>query len=327
MSSILLALIAGALAPSTPTHPAAGWRDSAIVFSDGARLFVDLRGADSTLPVLLVLHGGPGEIEHGLWSLMAYPGPGLEQDFVVAYLYQRGLARSSPVPIETQTLAQHVRDVDAVVGQLAARFHRPKIFIVGHSWGAALGWVYVRAHREKVAGFAAVSGPSSFPTSERAGYEAVSRWAARTDNATAVAELKQIGPPPWTDFAKIAIERKWAVAATGRTHFDFDADRLLAASGLSRVDSSWSTAGREIASHLAPQLMQLTVEAEFPRLDVPALFIVGEEDAIVPVVAVRQGYDRYRGRKRLSVFAGSGHFPYVDDADRFVRELLSFFRP
>src|SRR5262245_58502495 len=56
-------------APRTAT--ASTWRDSAVVESPGARLFVDLRAADTTLPVLLILHGGPGAIQD-LWSFMVY---------------------------------------------------------------------------------------------------------------------------------------------------------------------------------------------------------------------------------------------------------------
>src|SRR4026208_727998 len=73
-------------------------RDSARVQSDGAELFVELRAAASTHPVVLFLHGGPGDHISALLPFMAYPGPALERSFTMAYLYERGVGKSGPVP-------------------------------------------------------------------------------------------------------------------------------------------------------------------------------------------------------------------------------------
>src|SRR5438445_8647567 len=51
-----------------------------------ARLYVEVRGQDSG-PLLLWLHGGPGGAERPLFR---YFNGSLEQDFLVAYLDQRG---------------------------------------------------------------------------------------------------------------------------------------------------------------------------------------------------------------------------------------------
>ena len=55
------------------------------------------------------------------------------------------------------TIARHLTDLDAVVDHLARNFGREKIVLIGHSWGAALGLLYIQAHPEKVAAFIAVS--------------------------------------------------------------------------------------------------------------------------------------------------------------------------
>ena len=61
--------------------PAQELRDSARVSSDSADLFVEIRGADSSKPVVLFLHGGPGDHVSALLPFLAYPGPALERSF------------------------------------------------------------------------------------------------------------------------------------------------------------------------------------------------------------------------------------------------------
>jgi pimeloyl-ACP methyl ester carboxylesterase len=58
---------------------------------DGAKLYLQVRGADRTAPVLLWLHGGPGGAERPLFR---YFNGGLERHFVVVYWDQRGAGRS-----------------------------------------------------------------------------------------------------------------------------------------------------------------------------------------------------------------------------------------
>jgi proline iminopeptidase len=108
-----------------------------------------MRGTNQAAPVLLWLHRGPGGAERPLFR---YFNGKLEKHFLVAYWDQRGAGRSLDAKSNPQdlTIAQHIRDLDQVVDHLRRTLGQDKIVLMGHSWGAALGLLYVQAHPDKV---------------------------------------------------------------------------------------------------------------------------------------------------------------------------------
>jgi pimeloyl-ACP methyl ester carboxylesterase len=55
----------------------------------------------------------------------------------------------------------------------------------------------------------------------------------------------------------------------------------------------------------------------------PMLIIWGEHDPLIPVSHGREAHAKLPG-SRLEIFAGSGHFPHLDDPQRFAAVLLDF---
>ena len=55
----------------------------------------------------------------------------------------------------------------------------------------------------------------------------------------------------------------------------------------------------------------------------PFLIIWGERDPIIPLAHGQAAHDLVPG-SRLEIFPGTGHFPHLEDPQRFVRLLLDF---
>ena len=102
-----------------------------------------LRGKDSTNPVLLFLHGGPGMPEFAFSQ--GYPAV-LEDFFIVCWWEQRGsgLSFNNDIPPETLTEEQLVADTLAVTNYLRARFSQEKIYLVAH-WGGSFVGIWAAA--------------------------------------------------------------------------------------------------------------------------------------------------------------------------------------
>ena len=114
----------------------------------GHRQWVLVRGADKTNPILLFLHGGPGSPYMGLAH--AFQGD-LEKHFVVVQWDQRGSGKSFPdTPPGSMTVDQFRADTHELVLWLRQRFHRDKIYLLGHSWGAFLGISEAKSHPENL---------------------------------------------------------------------------------------------------------------------------------------------------------------------------------
>ncbi|MBL8152857.1 MAG: alpha/beta hydrolase [Anaerolineae bacterium] len=105
---------------------------------NGVQQGMFLTGANTSKPVLLFLHGGPGMPTYFLNAV--YP-TGLDEIFTVCWWEQRGsgLSYSADLPRETITVEQLLLDAEAVTNAMRRRFGQEKIYLMGHSWGSFLG--------------------------------------------------------------------------------------------------------------------------------------------------------------------------------------------
>ncbi len=109
--------------------------EKVLVEINGARQGMFIRGKKADAPVLLFLHGGTGMPEYFLTR--KYP-TGLDEDFVVCWWERRGCGLSFDPKASTDliTIDQMVADTIKVTDYLRARFHKDKIFLLGHSGGS-----------------------------------------------------------------------------------------------------------------------------------------------------------------------------------------------
>ncbi len=120
---------------------------------NGVKQWLLIRGVDKRKPVLLFVHGGPGSAHIAI--LRNYQME-LEKHFVVVQWDQRGAGLSGLEPIDDTTYnkEQFVADGLKVTQYLRERFGQDRIFLVGHSWGSALGYIMAVRHPEYYRAFA-----------------------------------------------------------------------------------------------------------------------------------------------------------------------------
>ena len=102
---------------------------------NGVKQGMFIKGKSRSNPVLLWVHGGPGMPDYFLTE--QYPA-GLEDVFTVVWWDQRGagLSYGAGIPPESMNVGQFVADTLAVTDYLRERFHKDKIYLLGHSWGS-----------------------------------------------------------------------------------------------------------------------------------------------------------------------------------------------
>ncbi len=96
----------------------------------GIDQYIITGGIDSTKPVLLFLHGGPGSPEMGFVKKF---NPELEHDFVVVHWELRGSGKSynNNISIESMTIEQFISDTQELSEYLIKRINKDKIYIMG----------------------------------------------------------------------------------------------------------------------------------------------------------------------------------------------------
>ena len=117
-----------------------GIDEAMYVRSGGLEQWITIRGEDRRNPVLLFLHGGPGEAVNpwayaGFRSWLKY--------FTVVQWDQPGagrtLGRNGAASASSITIDQMVKDGVDLTELLEKRLGKEKIVLVGHSWGSILG--------------------------------------------------------------------------------------------------------------------------------------------------------------------------------------------
>lgn len=295
---------------------------------NGTRQWISIRGKDATKPVLLFLAGGPGGSDLAAARLTL---GGLEDHFVVVNWDQPGAGKSfNAVDRSKLTVDDYVVYGHDLVLQLRERFHQDKVYLVGESWGSALGILMVQRYPELFHAFAGTGQMVAFTENDVLCYNFALNWAKERGDSAKVATLTKQGPPPYYD-KNIAMEQAVYLldtftymnqnpAINGRRHSTWDD---LAAPEYGLYDKvSWLRGVLETLGVVYPQLWEVDFRKQAAKLDVPVYFLIGRHDINAPVTLTEEYYNVLEApHKEIVWFEHSGHNPWVTETDEFVRVM------
>lgn len=152
-----------------------------------------IRGEKKDKPVILFLHGGPGNPELFMIE-KAETSERLEKDYIVCYWDQRGsgMSNSGKLDLETLTLEQLVEDTLAVTEYLKERFHQQKIYLMGHSWGSLLGIKVIEKYPDNYHAYLGISQVTNQTESEKRAYHFMKLTAEERNDEEALSALNQV---------------------------------------------------------------------------------------------------------------------------------------
>lgn len=162
MAAAVLGLLVATRVP--PDSRATVLHDASLPRQDGAGVTLHGRivGA-AEAPLVIVLHGGPGSDHRSLLALEA-----LTDRHRVLFYDQRGAGLSERVSPESLGIAQHLADLDRLIGDNSPE---APVTLLGHSMGATLAVAYLGHAGHRVAravviepGFLDAAGHAAFET-------------------------------------------------------------------------------------------------------------------------------------------------------------------
>ena len=183
----------------------------------GVKQWISVRGRDRRNPILLFIHGGAGESE--MPSSWLYQSP-WEDYFTVVQWDQRGAGKTGTAgELErmalTLTIPRMVADGEEMVEYLRKTYGKPKIFVLGHSWGSVIGLSIARDHPDWLYAYIGMGQMINWTDNERASYAWTLGQARARGDHEAIRELLSISPYPEADGSTISrktiLERKWAI--------------------------------------------------------------------------------------------------------------------
>lgn len=272
---------------------------------DGTRLAYHRAGAGDPL---ICLPGGPMQASAYLGEL-----GGLPAHRSPVFLDLRGTGESAvPADVASYRCDRQVDDVEA----LRAHLGPDRIDVLAHSAGAALAVLYAARHPDRTGRLVLVT-PSP----------------RVVDVEITDADRRQIAEPrrgePWFAGAFAAFQRIWSGEATATdwaaiTPFTYgrwdDAAQAHAALGATQKNPD-AAAAYYSAGALDPE----ATRSALAQLHAPVLLVAGEFDVALPPRRAAEYADLFHAGE-LVVQPGAGHYPWLDDPERFVRTVTGFLR-
>jgi proline iminopeptidase len=278
-----------------------------VVDTDGAQLFY--RTAGNGKP-LVVLHGGIGLSQDYLLPYMLK----LADNFCVILYDQRACGASTgEINLNTMTIETFVKDLDAIREAL----HCEKISILGHSWGGFVAMEYAIAHPNHVEKLiVSNSMPASSDDMNLFAQEWKRRIAPYQADLDALKALQEfaMGEPD-------VVERYF------RTLFRPCFFRPENVSCLNlRMTPIAAIHSVQVDECFQKTLFNkpFDLHSSLKKLQLPTLVIHGDSDQIPPITA--ESIHRSIPHSRYVLLEHCGHFPYIEDSQRYFELIDTFLR-
>lgn len=205
----------------------------------------------------------------------------------------RGFGDSSVMP--PYSMEQYADDLAHLLDQL----HIDKVVLVGCSMGGYVSFAFWRRHKHRVRALVLADTRAGADSEEVLARRRQLIQLARTEGATAVANVQIASLIGKTTRAK-QIDTYDAV------------HRMMA-----------KAPAEGIVGALEAMMVRPDSTALLPTIDVPTLIVVGEEDVPTPVKEAREMHERIRG-SRLEVIEHAGHLANIERPAAFNHLLTEF---
>ncbi len=309
-----------------------GISESSYLTIGGIEQWVTIQGHDRDNPVLLFLHGGPGDVTSS-WSFALFSP--WEKRFTVVQWDERGsgrtLGKNGAAIASTVTVDRMVQDGIELAEYLRKHLHKEKIIVVAHSFGSILGVRMVRTKPELFYAYVGTGQVSDFPVKNyTATFDALLKKAKALGDQRAIEELSRLGPPPYESGQGYRVQWKWANTFEGATGFlSATLGLMLVAPGYSVLDLDANEEGQMVsAERLVPQTQSIGPAELGLEFAIPMFVFQGEEDFTTSTALAQHYVESIKApSKEFVPIKGGGHFAVFMRSDQFLQELITRVRP
>ena len=296
--------------------------------------WIFIRGEDQNNPVLIFLHGGPGEPAFGMSSSRS-SDERLIKHFTVVHWDQRGAGKSycKDIPPSSMTLDRLSDDCNELIDYLRERFDIQKVFIVGHSGGTLIGLKTAQKYPEKIHAYVGVSQIINHHEQQRISYNFILEESEKSDKEKEQKAVKAIGPPPYESVRKDHEKGKHIVRYGGMIH-DKTIRRMMAIwfnyltspeySLLEGIRTIRGIGHKFTMDAMWEEIKEINFPKEIQSMNVPIYFFVGKYDMIAPTAPIEHFYNTLEAEngKELVTFENSAHFLMIEEQEKYYGSLI-----
>jgi pimeloyl-ACP methyl ester carboxylesterase len=301
----------------------------------GIDQWITIKGVDQRNPVVLFLHGGPGDaISPYADAIFA----GWDRQLTVVQWDQRGAGRtfgkSGPSIEPTMTLDRMVQDGIEVAEYLTKRLGKKRLILVGGSWGSILGIYMVKQRPELFYAYVGFAQVVNMRDNQSSTYAHLLEL-ARSNNDDEVREsLEKLGPPPWDSLRKWPVFHKALIFEQNK--------RVTSQPPASTVAAEYASAderskNREADDFSFVHFFGMALSGPIEHVDLPALglnfavpiyVVQGAEDLTTLPELAKTYFDSIEApHKKFILVPGTGHEPSAAEIDVIRNLIVEEIRP
>lgn len=305
---------------------------TAFVPLGGIDQWISFRGENRGNPVLLVVHGGPGEAQ---WPQAEIYRP-WEKSFTVVQWDQRGAGHTFGrygTKTPDVTLDRISKDGVELAEYLCRELAKKKIIVLGHSWGSLVATRMVQLRPDLFAAYVGTGQVASWMAMVNIQYDLLLAKARKDGNQATVKELEAIGRPGpingdhWSFLGKYNFRSLWAPSDQAwLQHLRSQAGELKTREPeqFKNLEDGMQFTGEHVLSdQIAANLPQTACDIH------TAYFLIqGQEDVVTPTKAAVDYFKCINApKKELILIPNAGHFAFMTASDKFLEALISRVRP
>lgn len=277
----------------------------------GIKQAIEIKTDDSSQPILLFLSGGPGSsMMKGADSFTRI----LKSKFTIVQWDQRDAGKTlglnpSPVPPSVELMG---KDTYEVIQLLREQLKQKKVYLLGSSWGNALGFYIVRNHPEVLHAYFAVNPVISQLASEKELLKILKIHFS--EDPVASKELASVHIP-FTIDEDLFYLRKWLFYKDGKQYVTGDDFKK----GFLQWSKTWSPAWNEV--------MKIDLSKTLKKVECPVYFFVGKNDIQTSTAITKQYFEQLKAPgKDLFLFENSGHQIHKDEPEKFQNTIMMLLK-
>ncbi len=281
---------------------------------DGARIKVDEYGnGNLARKTLFLVHGGPG-----VAGYMRSLGDQLAQDYRIIDYYQRGVFGTEVS--RSYTIADHVEDLRRVITAYSVP-GCPNV-LVGHSWGAILGFCFSAQHGPLLEKMIALTpSPLDPETSQEFSQNIVDRLTPEQRAQRERVSEEIDGTLDEDKKLKLATQNLALITPV----YNYDPGSV--SSMLLEYFDQKAFVG--IHDEYQEMLKDGSILRTLDSIRIPVILFLGKYDPIPYKKISAQMRNHVQSMKNMFLYENAGHFPWVEPeaSEQFIKDLKGSFLP
>jgi pimeloyl-ACP methyl ester carboxylesterase len=292
--------------------------------------WVTIRGKNKNNPVLLFLAGGPGGSQLAATREELIK---LEDDYVVVNWDQPGSGKSmNAIPLKSITPQRYISDGQELSKYLCKRFNQEKIYILGESWGSALGILLVQNSPELFSAFVGTAPMVEFVETDLHMYDLALKLANERGDTEQINKMENQGLPPYYGKGMV-----WKFSTLSQYLSKYMAKNPeIERAGYNTLGEiggpeyglydkvSWALGLVTTFNQVYPQLYDIDLSKQAIKLDVPIYFMMGRYDINASPEMAEEYFNAIEApHKEFIWFEHSGHEVWRNEPDKLADLMVN----